>query len=75
MLDDEHVAGVGEGAKRFPVVASVDAYSWRTSVTRMGGVSPPRGVPPWIDEAKRQASGTGGLAQALEMLRGGKTCS
>jgi len=37
VLDDEHVAAVGEGAKRFPVVATVDGYTWRTTVTRMHG--------------------------------------
>jgi hypothetical protein len=37
VLDDEQVATVGEGAKRFPVVATVNGYSWRTTVTRMGG--------------------------------------
>jgi bacteriocin resistance YdeI/OmpD-like protein/uncharacterized protein DUF1905 len=37
VLDDEQVAAVGEGAKRFPVVATVNGYSWRTSVMRMGG--------------------------------------
>jgi hypothetical protein len=37
ILDDEQVAAVGEGAKRFPVVATVNGYSWRTSVVRMGG--------------------------------------
>ena len=37
VLDDEHVAVVGEGAKRFPVVATVNGYTWRTSVARMGG--------------------------------------
>jgi hypothetical protein len=37
VLDDEQVAAVGEGAKRFPVVATVNGYSWRTTVTRMGG--------------------------------------
>ncbi|MBV9039634.1 MAG: DUF1905 domain-containing protein [Acidimicrobiia bacterium] len=31
------VAEVGEGAKRFPVVATVNGYTWRTSVARMGG--------------------------------------
>src|SRR5204863_2299402 len=29
VLDDEQVAAVGEGAKRFPVVATVDGYTWR----------------------------------------------
>lgn len=33
----EHAAAVGEGAKRCPVVASVNGYTWRTTVTRMGG--------------------------------------
>lgn len=37
VLDDGQVATVGEGAKRFPVVATVNGYTWRTSVTRMGG--------------------------------------
>jgi hypothetical protein len=37
VLDDEQVANVGEGAKRFPVVATVNGYTWRTTVTRMRG--------------------------------------
>jgi hypothetical protein len=37
ILDDDQVATVGEGAKRFPVVATVNGYTWRTSVARMGG--------------------------------------
>jgi Bacteriocin-protection, YdeI or OmpD-Associated/Domain of unknown function (DUF1905) len=37
VLDDAQVAAVGEGAKRFPVVATVNGYEWRTTVTRMGG--------------------------------------
>ncbi len=37
VLDDAQVATVGEGAKRFPVVATVNGYEWRTSVTRMRG--------------------------------------
>jgi hypothetical protein len=37
VLDDEQVAAVGEGAKRFPVVATVNGYTWRTTVTRMRG--------------------------------------
>jgi hypothetical protein len=37
VLDDEQVAAVGEGAKRFPVVATVNDHTWRTTVTRMGG--------------------------------------
>ena len=37
VLDAGQVAAVGEGAKRFPVVATVNGYTWRTSVTRMGG--------------------------------------
>ena len=37
VLDDEQVEAVGEGAKRFPVVATVNRYTWRTSVARMGG--------------------------------------
>jgi hypothetical protein len=37
VLDDAQVAAVGEGAKRFPVAATVNGYTWRTTVTRMGG--------------------------------------
>jgi len=37
VLDDGQVATVGEGARRFPVVATVNGYTWRTSVARMGG--------------------------------------
>jgi hypothetical protein len=36
-LNDEQVAAVGEGAKRFPVTATVNNYTWRTTVTRMRG--------------------------------------
>src|SRR5215212_8655917 len=36
VLDDAHAAAVGEGAKRFPVVATVAGHSWRGSVARMG---------------------------------------
>src|ERR1700729_605771 len=37
VLDDDQVAAVGEGARRFPVVATVNGYTWRTSVARMRG--------------------------------------
>jgi hypothetical protein len=37
VLDDEQVNAVGEGAKRFPVRATVNGYTWRTTVARMGG--------------------------------------
>ncbi len=37
ILDDDQAAAVGEGAKRFPVLATVNGYTWRTSVARMGG--------------------------------------
>src|SRR3984957_14712473 len=37
VLDDDQVAVVGEGAKRFPVRATVNGYTWRTSVSRMRG--------------------------------------
>jgi hypothetical protein len=37
VLDDDQVTAVGEGAKRFPVLATVNGYAWRTSVARMGG--------------------------------------
>jgi Bacteriocin-protection, YdeI or OmpD-Associated/Domain of unknown function (DUF1905) len=37
ILDDEQVTAVGEGAKRFPVVATVNGHTWRTTVTRTRG--------------------------------------
>ena len=37
VLDDAQVAGVGEGARRFPVLATVNGFTWRTSVAGMGG--------------------------------------
>jgi hypothetical protein len=37
VLDQQQVDVVGEGARRFPVTATVNGYSWRTSVARMGG--------------------------------------
>ena len=37
VLDDEQTAAVGEGAKRFPVLATVNGYSWRTTITRRRG--------------------------------------
>lgn len=37
VLDEASVEAVGEGAKRFLVVATVNGYTWRTSVTRMRG--------------------------------------
>lgn len=37
LLDDDQVGVLGEGAKRFPVLATVNGYTWRTSVARMGG--------------------------------------
>jgi hypothetical protein len=35
VLDEKQVAEVGEGAKRFAVRATLNGYSWRTSVVRM----------------------------------------
>lgn len=37
VLDDDQVQRVGEGAKRFPVLATVNGYTWRTTIMRMGG--------------------------------------
>jgi hypothetical protein len=37
VLDDQQVAEIGEGAKRFPVAATINGHTWRTTVTRMGG--------------------------------------
>ena len=132
VLDDEQVAAIGEGAKRFPVRATVNGYSWRTTVTPMRGEAllglnravresagvqagdtvevaieldaAPREVDVpealagalagdpaakaafealafthrkeyarWVDDAKRQETRDRRVAQALEMLRQGKT--
>jgi hypothetical protein len=134
VLDDDQVTAVGEGAKRFPVLATVDGYSWRTTVARMGGEflvglnrsvrdaarveagdtadvrleldTAPREVEVpvaledalatdpsarsafdalaythrkeysrWIDEAKRDDTRERRVAQALQMLREGRTRS
>ena len=37
VLDESQVAELGGGAKRFPIVATVNGYSWRTTVARMRG--------------------------------------
>ena len=37
VLDDEQMAAMGEGARRFPVLATVNGHSWRTTVTSMRG--------------------------------------
>ena len=37
ILDAGQVAAIGEGAKRFPVRATINGYSFRTTVTRMRG--------------------------------------
>lgn len=37
VLTDDQVATIGEGPKRFPVVATVNGHTWRTSVAKMGG--------------------------------------
>jgi hypothetical protein len=134
VLDEAQVAAVGEGARRFPVVATVNGHTWRTSVARMGGEfllglnravreaagveagdrvevrleldEAPREVEVpealaralagdpaaraafegmafthrkeyarWIDEAKREETRERRVAQALEMLREGRTRS
>ena len=82
VLDDAQVRAVGEGARRFPVVATVNGYTWRTSVARMGGeflvglnreVRDGAGVQAGdeaevsiaLDEAPREVEVPGDLAQAL----------
>jgi Bacteriocin-protection, YdeI or OmpD-Associated/Domain of unknown function (DUF1905) len=37
VLSDAEVAAVGEGAKAFPVVATIGGYSWHGRVSRMRG--------------------------------------
>ena len=31
VLDDEQAREIGEGAKRFPVAATINGYTWRTT--------------------------------------------
>lgn len=92
VLDDEQVAAIGEGAKRFPVAATIGdaprdvevpealsaalagdpvaketydalAYTHRKEFAR------------WIAEAKKAETRGRRVAQALEMLREGRTRS
>lgn len=37
ILDDDQVATIGEGPKRFPVRATINGHTWRTTVTPMRG--------------------------------------
>jgi Bacteriocin-protection, YdeI or OmpD-Associated/Domain of unknown function (DUF1905) len=37
ILTDEQVAAVGEGPKRVPVAATINGYTWRSTVVRMRG--------------------------------------
>ena len=134
VLDDDQVAAIGDGAKPFPVLAAVNGYEWRTTLTRMRGefllgfssavrdgagvetgdaievditldlaereVEVPAALSEaltgdaqaraafdglaythrkeyarWIEEAKRPETRERRIAQALEMLRAGKTRS
>jgi hypothetical protein len=68
-LDDEQAAAIGEGTKRFPVRATVNGSSWRTTVAPMG-----RNV------ARLEPSGTragwragGGHRRSDDQVREGKT--
>ncbi|MCL2612372.1 MAG: YdeI/OmpD-associated family protein [Nocardioidaceae bacterium] len=37
VLTDGQAAEIGEGPKRFPVAVTINGYTWRTTVARMGG--------------------------------------
>ena len=68
MLDDEQVAAVGEGAKRFPVAASINGHAWHSTVVRMRGE--------FLLGLSKEVRGHAGVeAQTLEMLRAGETRS
>jgi Domain of unknown function (DUF1905) len=68
VLDDEQVAAVGEGAKRFPVAASINGHAWQGTVVRMRGQ--------FLPELSKGGPRPGGVeAQTLEMLRAGETRS
>ena len=64
VLDETQVAAVGEGARRFPVVAAASfeqmAFTHRKEYAR------------WIAEAKRDETRQRRVAQAVEMIKAGK---
>jgi hypothetical protein len=83
VLTDEQVETIGEGPKRFPVAATINGYTWRGSVARMGGESLPgmsranrvsAGVHPGdevtvtiaLDRAPREVEVPPALASALD---------
>jgi hypothetical protein len=68
VLDDQQVSVLGEGARRFPVRATVNGYTWRTSVARMGGEF----LVGLNQEVRRGARRRGSGAQALELLHEAK---
>jgi hypothetical protein len=37
ILDEDQVAVIGEGARRFPAAATINGETWRSSVVRMRG--------------------------------------
>ena len=76
VLDDHQVEQIGEGAKRFPVQATINGYTWRSTVTRMGGefllglnkavrAGDPVEVAIELDTARRQVEMPEALASAL----------
>jgi hypothetical protein len=92
VLDEQQVAVIGEGAKRFPVAATINGHTWRTTVPEALAAAL-AGDPAakasfdgmafthrkeyarWIAEAKREETRDRRVAQALEMLREGRTRS
>ncbi len=68
VLDDEQVAAIGEGAKRFPVAASINGHAWHSTVVRMRGQF-------LLELSKGGPRPRGVEAQTLEMLRAGETRS
>jgi hypothetical protein len=86
VLTDEQVETVGEGAKRFPVAATINGYTWRSTVVRMGDPAASSAYEKlaythrkefarWIEEAKREETRARRVEQAVTMLREGRTRS
>jgi hypothetical protein len=57
LLDDEQVQRIGEGAKRFPVAATVNGYTWRTTVMRKRPKTRERRVAQTLEQLREGKAG------------------
>jgi uncharacterized protein YdeI (YjbR/CyaY-like superfamily) len=88
VLDDHQVAELGHGAKRFPVAATINGYTWPPALSAALAADAEasarfealaythrREFARWIAEAKRDETRERRVVKALEMLRAGDTVS